>query len=287
MITYLDYGSYSGASETSYSGSISLGASMSSATSYYNAANHAVADVTATQSVGDLVKSGAGTLTLGTNATYAGSTIVNTGTLALTSPVLPDAGTLSLATGAMLNLNFLGSDTVNQLRINGVAQAPGTWGSLTSDATNKTALITGTGILNVLSIDGMVLGNSGTIGTVGTTLTTGAGSTSSGGTTASGSTSGTTVGSLAGIDPLVINGGVVLASGTTTLLANPISVGNTASVLTVTNGTLNRATLFVPTEGSNANASQALGGPAPVPEPSSAILALVGAAMLSLRRRRV
>jgi hypothetical protein len=49
----------------------------------------------------------------------------------------------------VLNLNFTGTKNITALRISGLVQAPGTWGSLASTATNKTELITGTGLLNI------------------------------------------------------------------------------------------------------------------------------------------
>lgn len=96
-----------------------------------------------------LIKTGSGTQTLSQPCTYTGDTTVNGGTLSLASAMLADTADVNLATGATLNLNFAGTDTIDQLRINGLAQAPGTWGSLTSSATHKTALITGTGLLNI------------------------------------------------------------------------------------------------------------------------------------------
>ena len=56
---------------------------------------------------------------------------------------------MNLSVGAVLNLNFSGTNNIATLRINGLVQAPGTWGSLTSSAAHKTALITGNGLLNV------------------------------------------------------------------------------------------------------------------------------------------
>lgn len=96
-----------------------------------------------------LVKVGTGTQTIAAASTYTGETTVSAGTLSLTSASLADAANVNLATGAILNLNFAGTDTIAALRINGLAVAAGTWGGLASSATNKTALITGTGLLLV------------------------------------------------------------------------------------------------------------------------------------------
>lgn len=98
-----------------------------------------------------LTKTGAGLLTLSGANSYTSDTTVAQGTLRLTTPSLADASKVRLTTGAFLDLTFPAGtpDTVNTLLIDGVAQVAGTWGSLASTATNKTARITGTGILQV------------------------------------------------------------------------------------------------------------------------------------------
>jgi autotransporter-associated beta strand protein len=94
-------------------------------------------------------KNGAGTWTLSGANTYTGTTTVNAGILSLTLPSLPDAAAVSIASDAELNLTHGGNDIVDRLFIGGLEQSPGTWGSLASSATNKTARITGSGILSV------------------------------------------------------------------------------------------------------------------------------------------
>lgn len=96
-----------------------------------------------------VTKSGSGNWKLSGASTYTGDTSVTGGTLTLTNPFLANAADVNLTSGATLNLIFAGNDTIDELRIDGVAQSAGSWGSLVSSATFKTALITGTGILNV------------------------------------------------------------------------------------------------------------------------------------------
>ena len=100
---------------------------------------------------GSLTKTGSGTLILSGANTYAGNTTVTNGTLSMITASLPGSASVAIATGAVLNLNFTGNNTVASFQINGVAQSSGTWGGLSSSATYKTLLITGTGILNVTS----------------------------------------------------------------------------------------------------------------------------------------
>lgn len=94
-----------------------------------------------------VTKEGAGTWTLSGANSYTGSTTVSDGTLSISQAVLADAATVNVAAAAVLILTHGATDTVDRFFIGGVEQAAGTWGSLTSSATNKTARITGTGIL--------------------------------------------------------------------------------------------------------------------------------------------
>ena len=93
---------------------------------------------------GGLTKSGAGTLVLSGANTYTGNTTVTQGTLTLTFPYLNDASTLSIASGAVLHLDYTGSDTVGVLILAGVTQPDGTYTSA-----NSGGLITGSGKIQV------------------------------------------------------------------------------------------------------------------------------------------
>lgn len=98
---------------------------------------------------GGLTKNGAGTLTLSASNSYTGPTAVNGGTLSLgsgsTHTNLADSAGVVLATGATLNLNFTGTDTVNALSVGGIARSPGVYSS------SNSAFITGSGTVTVLT----------------------------------------------------------------------------------------------------------------------------------------
>ncbi|RYD39849.1 MAG: hypothetical protein EOP83_36140, partial [Verrucomicrobiaceae bacterium] len=103
-----------------------------------------------------VTKEGTGTWTLSGANTYTGSTVVSAGTLNVSQAVLADAATVNVASAGVLNLPHALTDTVDRFYIDGVEQASGTWGSLTSTATHKTARITGSGML--LATNGAVAG---------------------------------------------------------------------------------------------------------------------------------
>lgn len=104
---------------------------------------------------GSFTKEGTGLLTLNNASNnYTGNTIVSAGTLSLTTagtPWLSDLGDVSIASGALLSLDFTGTDTIANLFLEGVQQNGGTYGAVGSGATFETALISGTGLLNVTS----------------------------------------------------------------------------------------------------------------------------------------
>lgn len=98
---------------------------------------------------GGLTKTGAGTLELSSSTLYDGDTNVSEGLLSITNGVLADVADVYLASSATLNLDFVGTDTIDSLFIDGLSQAAGTWGAVGSAADFTSPLITGTGLLDV------------------------------------------------------------------------------------------------------------------------------------------
>jgi autotransporter-associated beta strand protein len=93
---------------------------------------------------GGLTKNGGGKLTLSGANSYTGNTIVNAGTLALGQGTLAANSTVSIATGAGLQLDFASTNQIGALVLNGVAQLPGIYNSNTVPAS-----IAGAGSLSV------------------------------------------------------------------------------------------------------------------------------------------
>lgn len=109
-------------------------------------------EITTTQPGGAIVtKTGPGTWRLenAVQTNFTGATRIAAGTLRLDRPALADAADLQLQTGALVELNFAGTDVIDSLFFDGVSQAAGTWGSLASAATFKSEFFTGTGLLQV------------------------------------------------------------------------------------------------------------------------------------------
>ncbi len=82
--------------------------------------------------------------------TYTGETHVMSGTLMLSgSSRIDDSATVRVASGAVLHLDFSGTDSIGALVLDGQPVPNGSYGSLTSTATNKSAYFQGAGILQV------------------------------------------------------------------------------------------------------------------------------------------
>ena len=93
---------------------------------------------------GSLVKTGAGVLNLNSNNTYTGNTTVSGGTLALNFPCLANAAAVTVATNAILQLNFAATNPVAALVLNGSSKAAGIY-----NATTDPTYLAGTGSLQV------------------------------------------------------------------------------------------------------------------------------------------
>jgi autotransporter-associated beta strand protein len=77
-----------------------------------------------------ITKTGSGTLTLSGANAYTGTTNVSQGTLSITSPTLGDTSTVSISSGAHLDLaTGTATDTVGALILGGVTMLPGTYNS--------------------------------------------------------------------------------------------------------------------------------------------------------------
>ncbi|WP_252853012.1 hypothetical protein [Aeoliella straminimaris] len=100
---------------------------------------------------GTFVKVGTGTQTLSGDATTTTATLeVQEGTLSLTDLILAETANVSLLnSGGTLDLSFAGTNTIASLFIDDAAQALGTWGAIGSGAQNESSLITGSGLLDV------------------------------------------------------------------------------------------------------------------------------------------
>jgi autotransporter-associated beta strand protein/T5SS/PEP-CTERM-associated repeat protein len=93
---------------------------------------------------GGLTKSGAGTLTLSGVNSYTGATTVAAGTLAVSSAYFADTSAVTIAAGAVLQLNHALTDQVASLVIGNSPLAAGVY-----DSTTHPGVITGTGKIQV------------------------------------------------------------------------------------------------------------------------------------------
>ena len=89
-----------------------------------------------------------GTTILSGNNTYTGDTFIDAGILSITNPFLANTADVGLLTGGLLNLNFLGTDTIDQLFFDGCASD---WhvGAMVSATNVNDTFFSGTGVLMV------------------------------------------------------------------------------------------------------------------------------------------
>jgi autotransporter-associated beta strand protein len=129
-----------------WSGPITLNATLTCNASYILTLSNAISGT------GGLTKTSNGPLILSGANSYSGNTTVNAGTLQLNSANAGNnASTVTIAaSGATLNLNFSGTETVNRLFIGSTQMAPGIYKAVGSAATGTAlAQLTGTGTLTV------------------------------------------------------------------------------------------------------------------------------------------
>ena len=100
-----------------------------------------IADTSSANAI-NLVKSGAGTQNLNGANNYNGNTTVGAGTLAFGLASLPTNGIVTVTSGAVLSLNFTGTNRVGGIVLNGVTKTPGVY-----NAANSSPYIAGTGSL--------------------------------------------------------------------------------------------------------------------------------------------
>jgi autotransporter-associated beta strand protein len=89
-----------------------------------------------------LIKSGTGTQNLNGANSYSGNTTVKAGTLAFGQATLPTNGIVTVTNGAVLSLNFSGTNQVAVILLNGVSQSPGIY-----NAASSAPYLAGTGSL--------------------------------------------------------------------------------------------------------------------------------------------
>ena len=101
---------------------------------------------------GGFTKTGANTLFLSGTGNFTGSNKITAGTLACTRSGALGSGPLDISAGAIVNLNFTGTRAIAALTFaGGTPQAPGTYGSSASPATNTNdTYFAGTGTVTIL-----------------------------------------------------------------------------------------------------------------------------------------
>ncbi|WP_425398370.1 autotransporter-associated beta strand repeat-containing protein [Aeoliella sp.] len=104
---------------------------------------------------GSLKKIGTGTFTLTGANTYTGDTIVDAGTLRIDSGFLADSSDVLLDAAATFDLDFVGTDLIDEFFLDGISRPIGTHGAIGSGADFEWTQITGSGVLQVSTFAGL------------------------------------------------------------------------------------------------------------------------------------
>nr|MCU0751026.1 autotransporter-associated beta strand repeat-containing protein [Akkermansiaceae bacterium] len=91
-----------------------------------------------------LRKSNTGSFTLSGNNSYTGDTIITGGVLRIDAAFLADTSHVAISSGARLNLNFSGTDSVRSLALGGISMPPGIY-----HMNNQPGFFTGSGSITV------------------------------------------------------------------------------------------------------------------------------------------
>jgi autotransporter-associated beta strand protein len=114
-------------------------------------ANHSASSLTISGAIGgtgDFTKAGTGTLILSGFNTFKSDISVSGGTLVFTKPTIPRGTTVTVSSGATLQLDYTGSTPVSYLILNGTSMPAGTY-----NQTNASPYLTGTGSITVTITD--------------------------------------------------------------------------------------------------------------------------------------
>jgi autotransporter-associated beta strand protein len=110
---------------------------------------------TAADSLSHVLKVGTGKLTLTGLSSYTGDTTVQDGELSVTNAFFADTSDLFVGSTGVLDLDYIGSDSIDSLYFGNVPQAPGVYGGIGSGAQFQVSYITGSGTLSVTTLGGL------------------------------------------------------------------------------------------------------------------------------------